>query len=138
MIGKPGDPVARSARLAREGARPRRGALGPAVDAARPRRAAEARRASRRPGPLPLLEATLQIAAEEHESMDVLAQIARVETIGAEASERVAGLTNPFARLDAIRVFLFDELGFRGTSTTTTTRETRISTTSSSASSASR
>ena len=46
--------------------------------------------------------------------MDVLAQIARIETIGAEAKERVAGLSNPFARLDALRVLLFDELGFTG------------------------
>jgi regulator of sirC expression with transglutaminase-like and TPR domain len=66
------------------------------------------------PGPLALLEATLQIAAEEHEGMDVLAQIARVETIGVEARSRLARLDNPFARLDALRVFLFDELGFKG------------------------
>jgi regulator of sirC expression with transglutaminase-like and TPR domain len=66
------------------------------------------------PGPLALLEATLQIAAEEHEDMDALAQIARVETIGQEAAARVAPLDNPFARLDALRVFLFDDLGFKG------------------------
>jgi regulator of sirC expression with transglutaminase-like and TPR domain len=63
---------------------------------------------------LPLLEATLQIAAEEHETIDVLAQIARVETIGAEAKRRVSALSNPFARLDAVRILLFEELGFKG------------------------
>ena len=66
------------------------------------------------PGPLPLLEATLQIAAEEHETIDVLAQIGRIETIGAEAKERVASLKNPFSRIDAIRLLLFEELGFKG------------------------
>lgn len=65
-------------------------------------------------GPLPLLEATLEVAAEEHETMDVVAQIGRVETIGAAAAERLAGLTNVFAKLDALRVFLFEDLGFKG------------------------
>lgn len=67
-----------------------------------------------KPGPLALLEATLEIAAEEHETMDVMAQIARVATIGAEAQRRLAGLENPFARLEAVRGLLFEEIGFRG------------------------
>jgi len=66
------------------------------------------------PGPLPLLEAMLLVAAEEHEGLDMLAQISRVETIGAEASRRVSGLANPFARLEALRTFLHDDLGFKG------------------------
>lgn len=66
------------------------------------------------PGPLPLLEAMLLIAAEEHEGLDVLAQIGRVETIGAEAARRVTGLVNPFARLEALRGLIHDELGFKG------------------------
>ncbi len=46
--------------------------------------------------------------------MDVLEQIARVETIGAAAHDRIAPLTNPFAKLDALRELLFDEIGFKG------------------------
>jgi regulator of sirC expression with transglutaminase-like and TPR domain len=66
------------------------------------------------PGPLPLLEATFLIAAEENEGLDVLAATARVETIGAEAARRVAGESNPFARIETVRTLLFDEIGFRG------------------------
>ena len=66
------------------------------------------------PGPLPLLEATLLIAAEEHSSLDVGTQIARVETIGSIARERVAHLRNPFARVEAIRTLLYEDVGFRG------------------------
>ncbi len=115
MIGNPGDPLAPTRLASRAKARLRAGApsdplLTPSARAARGRLAA----LLGSPGPLPLLEATLQIAAEEHEEMDVLAQIARIETIGAEAKKRLAGLLNPFARLDALRVFLFDELGFKG------------------------
>jgi regulator of sirC expression with transglutaminase-like and TPR domain len=115
MMGKPGDPAAPTPLAARAKSRVRLGApsdplLSPRAKAARRRFAA----LLCSPGPLPLLEAALEIAAEEHETMDVGAQIARVETIGAEARERLAGLTNPFARLDALRVFLFEDLGFKG------------------------
>jgi regulator of sirC expression with transglutaminase-like and TPR domain len=66
------------------------------------------------PGPLPLLEAMLLIAAEEREGLDVLEQISRIETIGAEAARRVSGLANPFARLEALRALLHDDLGYKG------------------------
>jgi len=66
------------------------------------------------PGPLPLLEATLLVAAEEHPGMDVLTQIGRVMTIAGEARERVGEHTNPFARLEAVRSLLFDEIGLKG------------------------
>jgi regulator of sirC expression with transglutaminase-like and TPR domain len=115
MIGNPQDPAARTPTAARSKGRTRLGApsdplLTPRARAARRRLAALVGQA----GPLSLLEATLEIAAEEHEDIDVLAQIARVETIGAEARRRIAGLVNPFARLEALRALLFDELGFRG------------------------
>jgi len=114
MIGKPGDPAVPAPTASRR-SRVRAGApsdplLTPHARAARRRLAA----LLGGPGPLPLLEATLEVAAEEHETMDVLTQIARVETIGAGAAERLAALTNPFARVDALRVYLFEELGFRG------------------------
>lgn len=115
MIGKPGDPTAATPFASRVRARLRAGA--PSDPLLTPRARAARRRLAvllSGPGPLPLLEATLQIAAEEHETIDVLAQIARVETIGAEAKRRVAALENPFARLDAIRILLFEELGFKG------------------------
>lgn len=115
MIGKPGDPPAPTPLAARTRARFRTGApsdplLTPTARAARRRLGV----LLSDPGPLALLEATLQVAAEEHESMDVLAQIGRIETIGAEARARVAPLENPFARIEALRVLLFEELGFKG------------------------
>ena len=115
MIGKPGDPATPTPLASRTRVRVRFGA--PSDPLLTPRGRAARRRLAEllgSPGPLSLLEAILQIAAEEHEAMDVLAQIARVETIGAEAKERVTGLENPFARIDALRVLLFDELGFKG------------------------
>ncbi len=115
MIGNPQDPAARTPTAARSKGRTRSGApsdplLTPRARAARRRLAALVGQA----GPLSLLEATLEIAAEEHEEMDVLAQVARVETIGAEARRRLDGITNPFARIEGLRALLFDELGFRG------------------------
>jgi len=115
MSAKPGDPTAPVPTATRSKARTRSGApsdplLTPHARAARQRLAA----LLGDPGPLPLLEATLQVAAEEHEAMDVLEQIARVETIGAEAARRLADLSNPFAQIDALRLLLFDELAYRG------------------------
>jgi len=115
VIGKPGDPTAPLPLASRARSRVRAGA--PSDPLLTPKARAARRRLATllaSPGPLALLEATLQIAAEEHENMDVLAQIGRVETIGAEARSRLAPLTNPFARIDALRGFLFDELGFAG------------------------
>ena len=115
MIEKPEDPTSTAgpASTADTGARagaPSDPLLSPSARAARRQLA----RLLSSPGPLALLEATLQIAAEEHETMDVLAQIGRIETIGAEAKTRVAPLENPFARVDALRVLLFEELRFKG------------------------
>jgi len=115
MKGKPGDPTLWTRRVTRGHLPGREGAPSdPAL--ARHVRAARERLATLLgfPGPLPLLEAVLHIAAEEHVGLDVLAAIGRVETIGAEAARRVAPLENPFARLDAVRALLFDELGYRG------------------------
>jgi regulator of sirC expression with transglutaminase-like and TPR domain len=115
MIEEPEEPVVPAPLAARSRSRTRPG--GPSDPLLTPRARAARRRLTTllaSPGPLPLLEATLEIAAEEHESMDVDAQIARVEMIGAEANARLSGLTNTFARLDALRVFLFEDLGFKG------------------------
>lgn len=115
MNGKPVDPTLQSRPSGRSRLRAQPGApsdplLSAHASAARSRLAA----LLAQPGPLPLLEATLLVAAEEHEEMDVLAQVGRVLTIGAEARERVALLYNPFARVEALRSLIFDELGFAG------------------------
>ncbi len=61
-----------------------------------------------------LLEACLLVAAEEYPRLDIGAEIARVDALGREALPRVEPLANFFARLDALRTFLFEDLGFRG------------------------
>ena len=61
-----------------------------------------------------LLEACLVVAAEEYPLLTIPSEIARVDAIGAEAARRVSGLSNFFARLDALRVLLFDAIGFHG------------------------
>ena len=115
MNGKPGDPAltSRSAPPARV-----RDDLGSPTDPLLPAHAASAR--SRlavllsADEPLPLLESMLLVAAEEHDRMDVLTEIGRVMTIAAEAKQRVDAQSNPFARIEALRSFVFDEIGFKG------------------------
>jgi regulator of sirC expression with transglutaminase-like and TPR domain len=115
VTGKPGDPAvtSRSALPARL-----RDDLGSPTDPLLPAHAASAR--SRlavllsADEPLPLLESMLLVAAEEHDTMDVLTEIGRVMTIAAEAKERVAAQTNPFGRIESLRSFVFDEIGFKG------------------------
>lgn len=67
-----------------------------------------------RPEPLDVVTAGLVIASEEYPDLDIQAERLRVEALGKEASTRLEGLSNPFARLDALRTYLFEELGFRG------------------------
>jgi regulator of sirC expression with transglutaminase-like and TPR domain len=66
------------------------------------------------PGPLDLVAAGLVVASEEYPDLDVGAERRRVDDLGQDAAERISDLSNPFARLDALRVFLFEDLGFRG------------------------
>jgi regulator of sirC expression with transglutaminase-like and TPR domain len=61
-----------------------------------------------------LVEAALWIAAEEYAELDVEHHCGRVRLICAEGARRVHRMTNPFARLDELRTYLFEELGFRG------------------------
>lgn len=63
-----------------------------------------------------LLEAAMLIAAEEHPNLDVEHELQRVRLIASEGARRVYDIANPFARLDGIRTYLFDELGFSGNS----------------------
>jgi regulator of sirC expression with transglutaminase-like and TPR domain len=65
-------------------------------------------------GPFDLIEAALCVAAEEYPDLDVDRECARVRLISAEGARRVHEVSNPFARLDGLRAYMFEELGFRG------------------------
>jgi len=65
-------------------------------------------------GAFDIVEAALWVAAEEYDELDVERTAARVRLISAEGSRRAFDLANPFARLDVLRTYFFDELGFRG------------------------
>lgn len=64
--------------------------------------------------PFDILEAALLVAAEEYPGLDPAREMRRVDALGGEAARRVAAEANPFAKLDAIREFLFVEMRFRG------------------------
>jgi regulator of sirC expression with transglutaminase-like and TPR domain len=61
-----------------------------------------------------LIEAIFWVAAEQYADLDVHREVARMNFLALEAARRVELETNPFARLDGLRVFLFEELGFKG------------------------
>lgn len=61
-----------------------------------------------------IVEAALLAAAEEYPGLDPGRERTRIDRLGRELRRRVATLENPFARLDALRVYMFEELGFRG------------------------
>jgi regulator of sirC expression with transglutaminase-like and TPR domain len=65
-------------------------------------------------GPLELLEAAFWVAAEEYPDLDVRHGVQRVRLLSAEGARRVHHLSNPFARLDGLQNYLYDELGFHG------------------------
>ena len=60
------------------------------------------------------IEAALWIAAEEYPHLDVEREAGRFRLIAAEGARRAQGIGNPFARLEALRAYVFDELRFRG------------------------
>jgi len=65
-------------------------------------------------GDLDVVEASLWVAAEEYADLDVERECSRVRLLCAEGARRVEGLSNPFARLDGVCSYLFEELGFHG------------------------
>jgi regulator of sirC expression with transglutaminase-like and TPR domain len=66
------------------------------------------------PSGFDVVEAAAWVAAEEYPDLDVERLLGRVRLISGEGARRADGLSNPFARLDALRAYLFDELRFRG------------------------
>ncbi len=64
--------------------------------------------------PVDIVEAALWVAAEEYPDLAVSREVARVHILGGEAARCVESLDNPFERLDRLRVFLYEDLGFRG------------------------
>jgi regulator of sirC expression with transglutaminase-like and TPR domain len=65
-------------------------------------------------GPFDLAEAAFWVAAEEYPNLDVEQGLERIRLISAEGARGVYELANPFARLDGIATYIFQELGFRG------------------------
>lgn len=114
MTGEPlGSPAASPSRADRrrgDGVRP--AALERHAVAARAKLAEQVARGT----DMDLLEAALWVAAEEYPALDVEREMRRVDVLGGEAARRVAARSNPFARIDAVREFLFEELRFRGNS----------------------
>lgn len=64
--------------------------------------------------PIDIVEAAMWVAAEEYPALDVELECSRMRLLCAEGANRVQDRTNPFARLDGLRSYLFEELGFRG------------------------
>ena len=70
-----------------------------------------------RTGPAGLVAGALLIAKSEYPDLDLDREMSRISEIGAEAARRIATMENggnPYARLEVIRAYLFDELGFHG------------------------
>jgi regulator of sirC expression with transglutaminase-like and TPR domain len=61
-----------------------------------------------------LVDAALWVAAEDYPEIDVAQEARRLGYIAGEGARRAYDLENPFARVDALRAFLFEELSFRG------------------------
>jgi len=64
--------------------------------------------------PFDLVEASLLVAAEEYPRLEIATETRRLREFGEEAARRVAAHSNPFAKIDAFRAYLFEELRFRG------------------------
>jgi len=68
----------------------------------------------RQDDPLDVVEAALVIASEDFPSLDIEHELQRVRLVAAEGARRVFEETNPFARADGLRQYLFEDLGFQG------------------------
>lgn len=70
--------------------------------------------APRIPGPPDLVRGALLIAAAEYPDLNIDEHAQTVRAIADESAQRAAGIENPFARLDAVTDFLYNDLGFKG------------------------
>ena len=61
-----------------------------------------------------LVAACLQIAVEDYGALDVDAYVARIDSLAARVSDRIAEADEPFEVLHGINMVLFDEEGFGG------------------------
>jgi regulator of sirC expression with transglutaminase-like and TPR domain len=61
-----------------------------------------------------VIRAALWIACEEYPDLDVKAELKTLADLGRECTKRADGVSNPFARLDRVRSFMFDDMGFHG------------------------
>ena len=68
----------------------------------------------RQPDQIDVLEAALVIASEDFPNLDVEHELQRVRLVASEGARRVFEESNPFARADGLRQYLFEDLGFRG------------------------
>lgn len=63
---------------------------------------------------LPVLEAALSVAQDEHPGLDVQAVIQEIDLLGERLRRRVPADAAPLQRLRLLRHYFFDELGFGG------------------------
>ena len=60
------------------------------------------------------MEAALVLASEDYPNLDIDHELQRVRLVAAEGARRVYEENNPFARVDGLRQYFFEELGFHG------------------------
>ena len=65
-------------------------------------------------GPIDVPLAALWIAAEDRPGLDPVAERTRLAAFAREAAAGADGIDNPFARYEAVRVHLFENIGLRG------------------------
>ncbi len=61
-----------------------------------------------------IVEAALVIASEDFANLDIEHELQRIRLVAAEGARRVYDENNPFARVDGLRQYMFEDLGFRG------------------------
>jgi regulator of sirC expression with transglutaminase-like and TPR domain len=65
-------------------------------------------------GTLNVVEAALWVACEEYPDLDVTAEAKSLEDLCDGCADRTDGRENPFARLNCVQEYMFEELGFHG------------------------
>jgi len=65
-------------------------------------------------GSLNVVEAAFWVAFEEYPELDVKAEMKALEELCRGCAGRAEGQSNPFARLNRVQEYMFEELGFHG------------------------